>query len=70
MSVITEPKFAIGQRAFLIRVGPTSENPKACVVWDCITYLDQQTVDQVSQLEFGSSFVYICKSIYVLLNQC
>ena len=37
----TKPKFAIGQRALLVPVG--SEN----VLWDCVTLLDDATVDAV-----------------------
>jgi hypothetical protein len=36
-SLITEPKFAIGQRAFLI------EHPEGNVLWDCVTLLDDAT---------------------------
>lgn len=38
-SIYTEPKFAIGQRCVLL------ETPAGNVLWDCITYLDQETVD-------------------------
>ena len=38
-SIHTEPKFAIGQRCVLL------ETPAGNVLWDCITYLDQETVD-------------------------
>lgn len=34
-------KFAIGQRAILLLT------PHGNVLWDCITYLDQETVDKV-----------------------
>lgn len=43
-SIWTEPKFAIGQRAMLIRT------PKGNVLWDCISYLDQQTIDSINEL--------------------
>lgn len=38
-SIWTEPKFAIGQRCVLL------ETPEGNVLWDCITYLDDETVD-------------------------
>ncbi len=42
--ITTTPQFAIGQRAILIRT------PKGNVLWDCITYLDDETVEQVNAL--------------------
>ncbi|KAF7193499.1 hypothetical protein HII31_05173 [Pseudocercospora fuligena] len=38
-SIFSEPKFAIGQRCILLWT------PYGNVLWDCITYLDQETVD-------------------------
>jgi len=38
-SIYTEPKFGIGQRCILL------ETPAGNVLWDCITYLDEETVD-------------------------
>lgn len=38
-SLTTEPKFAIGQRCILL------ETPGGNVLWDCITYLDEETVE-------------------------
>ncbi|KAB8229611.1 metallo-beta-lactamase family protein [Aspergillus alliaceus] len=46
ITIHTVPKLAIGQRAFLILGGPTSGN----VLWDCITYLDEETVRHVNSL--------------------
>jgi len=43
-SLHTEPQFAIGQRAFLIRT------PNGNILWDCISHLDQETIDRVNQL--------------------
>ncbi|KAA6415652.1 MAG: hypothetical protein FRX48_00368 [Lasallia pustulata] len=43
-SVHTEPKFAIGQRAFLIQTG------KGNVLWDLITYLDDATVEKINSV--------------------
>jgi hypothetical protein len=34
----TEPSFAIGQRALLVR------SPAGNVLWDCITLIDEETV--------------------------
>ena len=39
LSMWTEPKFAIGQRAILIKT------PLGNIMWDCITYLDKETTD-------------------------
>lgn len=38
-SIFTRPQFAIGQRAILL------ETPTGNVLWDCISFLDQQTID-------------------------
>ena len=43
-SINTEPKFGIGQRAFLIR---TDEGN---VLWDCVGLLDDATIAQVKEL--------------------
>lgn len=43
-SIITEPKFAIGQRAFLIRTAAGN------VLWDCLTLIDDATVAAVRAL--------------------
>jgi len=40
----TEPSFAIGQRALLI------QSPSGNLLWDCITLLDDATVDAVRKL--------------------
>ncbi|MGC1310127.1 MAG: hypothetical protein WA885_23100 [Phormidesmis sp.] len=40
----TEPKFAIGQRALLI------QSEQGNVLWDCISLLDDATVERVSEL--------------------
>ena len=42
-------KFGIGQRAILI------QTPNGNVLWDCITLLDQETVDKVIQLQNGKT---------------
>ncbi|OJD32875.1 metallo-beta-lactamase family protein [Diplodia corticola] len=41
-SIWTEPKFAIGQRAILIKT------PEGNVLWDLITYLDSKTIDFIN----------------------
>ena len=43
-SINTEPKFGIGQRAFLIRT------PEGNVLWDCVALLDAPTIDRVKEL--------------------
>jgi hypothetical protein len=42
-AIMTEPRFAIGQRAFLIESGGGN------VLWDCITLLDDATVEVIRQ---------------------
>ncbi len=44
VSIGTEPKFAIGQRALLVRT------PAGNVLWDCITLLDPATVTRVREM--------------------
>ncbi|KAI4126073.1 MAG: hypothetical protein LQ347_005112 [Umbilicaria vellea] len=43
-SVVTAPKFAIGQRAILIQTS------KGNVLWDLIAYLDDATVEKINSL--------------------
>ena len=40
----TTPSFAIGQRALLV------QTPHGNVLWDCISFLDDETISQVQQL--------------------
>ncbi|KAI8289321.1 hypothetical protein K4K60_009011 [Colletotrichum sp. SAR11_57] len=44
IAIRTEPQLAIGQRAFLLR------SPGGNVLWDCITYIDADTVRRVKAL--------------------
>ncbi len=44
MGIDTRPQFAIGQRALLVRT------PQGNFLWDCISYLDEETVRQVREL--------------------
>ncbi|CCF39409.1 metallo-beta-lactamase superfamily protein [Colletotrichum higginsianum] len=44
VAVRTEPPVAIGQRAFLLR------SPAGNLLWDCITYIDDDTVRRVNEL--------------------
>jgi hypothetical protein len=43
-SINTEPKFGIGQRAFLIRTD------KGNILWDCVALLDDATIARVTEL--------------------
>jgi hypothetical protein len=43
VSITTSPKFAIGQRAILIRT------PAGNILWDCLTLLDPQTVRHITE---------------------
>jgi glyoxylase-like metal-dependent hydrolase (beta-lactamase superfamily II) len=44
ISLVTEPKFAIGQRALHVRT------PDANVLWDCITVIDDRSVAAIQAL--------------------
>jgi len=44
ISIWTEPKFAIGQRCVLIKT------PRGNVLWDCITYLDEGTIQWIKRI--------------------
>ncbi|KAG0041824.1 hypothetical protein BGZ83_001266 [Gryganskiella cystojenkinii] len=44
ISIHTTPGYAIGQRGILIRT------PQGNVLWDCITYIDEETIKQVQAL--------------------
>eukprot|EP00850_Spirogloea_muscicola_P007849 SM000040S14861 [mRNA] locus=s40:806466:808887:- [translate_table: standard] len=44
LAITTEPKFGIGQRAFLIR------SPGGNVLWDCLSFLDEATVEIIKAL--------------------
>merc|ERR1711939_306608 len=52
IEIHTEPKFGIGQGARLIRT------PHGNVLWDLIAYLDQGTVDKITELG-GLKFIII-----------
>ncbi|MET3408597.1 glyoxylase-like metal-dependent hydrolase (beta-lactamase superfamily II) [Priestia aryabhattai] len=41
-SITTNPEFAIGQTAFLI------QNQGFNMLWDCITYLDEKTIEKIN----------------------
>lgn len=42
--IVTEPKFAIGQRALLV------QTPEGNILWDCISFIDDATVRMVNAL--------------------
>jgi hypothetical protein len=44
VAIRTTPSFAIGQQAYLVRT------PAGNVLWDCISYIDDETIDEVKQL--------------------
>ncbi|KAL2862846.1 putative metallo-beta-lactamase domain protein [Aspergillus lucknowensis] len=53
ISIHTEPRHAIGQRAYLCRtkVGSSSRSGRAFnVLWDCITYIDDDTIQRIQDL--------------------
>jgi hypothetical protein len=43
-SINTEPRFGIGQRAFLIRT------PKGNLLWDCVGLIDDATISRIKEL--------------------
>lgn len=43
-SLTTTPGFGIGQTAYLV------QEPGFNLLWDCITYLDQETIDNIKQI--------------------
>lgn len=43
-SIVTSPKFGIGQTAYLIR------NEGFNVLWDCVTFLDEKTFEEIKSL--------------------
>ncbi|KAF9971035.1 hypothetical protein BGZ73_006089 [Actinomortierella ambigua] len=43
ISIVTKPSYAIGQRGILIKT------KNGNVLWDCITYIDDETIEQVKQ---------------------
>jgi hypothetical protein len=43
-SILTEPQFGIGQRAFLVQTSYDN------ILWDCISYLDQNTINFINKL--------------------
>ena len=44
IAIRTEPQVAIGQTAYLVRT------PEGNVLWDCITLLDNETIDAIKSL--------------------
>ncbi|TWK24036.1 hypothetical protein CHCC20372_4443 [Bacillus paralicheniformis] len=43
-SLTTTPEFGIGQSAYLI------QEPGFNLLWDCITYLDQRTIENIERM--------------------
>ncbi|KAI1304419.1 hypothetical protein EDD11_005111 [Mortierella claussenii] len=44
ISISTSPSYAIGQRAILVKT------PSGNILWDCITYIDEDTITKVKEL--------------------
>lgn len=57
LSIITRPEFAIGERAFLL------QTPEGNALWDCITFIDDDTVNAVKKLG-GLKFIAISHPHY------
>lgn len=51
IGISTEPQFAIGQRAFLLC------SDKGNILWDCVTYIDDATVEHIKELGGISAIV-------------
>lgn len=62
-SIITEPKFAIGQRAYLI------QTPEGNLLWDCISLLDPANVERLQSLG-GISAIAISHPHYYSSMAC
>lgn len=43
-SITTAPEFGIGQTAYLVK------EDNFTILWDCITYIDQETIDTINEL--------------------
>ena len=43
IAIRTEPQVAIGQSTYLVRT------PEGNVLWDCITYLDDETIEAIKE---------------------
>jgi glyoxylase-like metal-dependent hydrolase (beta-lactamase superfamily II) len=50
ISIHTEPKQAIGQRAYLCRTFSPGNSRLFNVLWDCITYIDDYTITRINEL--------------------
>lgn len=44
VGLVTEPRFAIGQRAMLV------QSPQGNILWDCITLIDDETIARIRDL--------------------
>ena len=60
-SVETRPTFAIGQRALLV------QHPDGNVLWDCVSFVDQETVDSLAALG-GVSAIADLASAFLLVD--
>jgi hypothetical protein len=56
-TIVTRPEFAIGQRGFLIKTKDGN------VLWDCLSYLDEETITRVRKLG-GIRFIAISHPHY------
>lgn len=63
-SIWTEPKFAIGQRAILIRT------PHGNILWDCITLIDGETVEWINSLGGLGAIVISHPHYYTTVSAC
>ncbi|KAL4949730.1 beta-lactamase-like protein [Aspergillus filifer] len=50
ISIHTEPRVAIGQRAYLCRTQTSSGSKPFNVLWDCIAFIDDDTINKVNEL--------------------
>lgn len=50
-----QPTFGIGQRAFLIK----HANIPGLIMWDCVAYLDDATLDKIDELSHGQGISHM-----------
>ncbi|KAL2147228.1 hypothetical protein VTI28DRAFT_183 [Corynascus sepedonium] len=63
VSVVTTPKFGIGQRAVLVRT-TTASGKKVNVLWDCLSYIDDETIETLRRRWGGLHAVVISHPHY------
>jgi hypothetical protein len=57
ISIATEPKFGIGQRAILLKTEHGN------VLWDMIAFLDEETIRRVCSVTFHPLLGWLCRCL-------